>query len=60
MSKDYIHSEVLKEQAMLDFENYKMIIGLINAYVQELTNEFNDKSFEERMELLRNLDQEGN
>jgi hypothetical protein len=36
IDREKLHSEVLEHQSVLDFESYKVIIGLVTSYVGEL------------------------
>lgn len=53
VNKNYLHEEVLAHQQVLDFDSYKSIMSLINAFVTEITDQRNEAEFEQRMELLK-------
>eukprot|EP00347_Sterkiella_histriomuscorum_P018305 403346014 len=57
VNKVHLHNEVLAHQQVLDFDSYKSIMGLINAYVTELTDRKNEQEFERRIELLKQGDE---
>ena len=45
IDREKLHSEVLEHQSVLDFESYKVIIGLVTSYVGELQVVRNQKTF---------------
>lgn len=55
VDKDYLHNEVLAHQQVLDFESYKSVMGLVSAYVSELTVLKNQSTFTQRMALLKKI-----
>lgn len=46
INSKHLHDEVLSQQQVLDFETYKTIMGLINSYTNDLTNDKNNETFE--------------
>ncbi|CDW87151.1 UNKNOWN [Stylonychia lemnae] len=58
VNKMKLHKEVLSQQQVLDFDSYKSIMALINAYVTDLTDKKNELDFEKRIELLQKGDTE--
>jgi hypothetical protein len=49
VDKDYLHNEVLSHQQVLDFDSYKSVMGLVSAYVAELSLLRNHSTFASRM-----------
>lgn len=53
VDKQHLHDEVLVEQAVLDYQTYREIMGLIHLYSRELQDMQNEACFTQRIELLR-------
>lgn len=58
VDKDFLHNEVLAHQQVLDFESYKSVMGLVSAYVAELTILKNQATFAHRITLLKKIQSE--
>lgn len=56
VNKNFLRDEVLAHQQVLDFDSYKSIMSLINAFVTEITDQRNESEFSQRMELLKQGD----
>jgi hypothetical protein len=55
VNKDHLHNEILAQQTVLDFESYKSVMGLVSAYVSELTIVKNQHTFPQRIALLKKI-----
>jgi len=53
IDKDYLINTVLADQQVLDFESYQKIMGLVSAFMTELSLEKNQETFNKRMSLLK-------
>ena len=52
VNKEYLHNEVLSNQQILDFDSYKSIMGLVSAYVTELSLIKNNDTFMARQSMI--------
>ena len=59
IDRNHLQNEVLSQQQVLDFESYKVIMGLISAYQQELSILRNQATFPQRQALLKKSQEEG-
>ena len=55
VNKEDLKNNVLSHQEVLDFESYKSVMGLVSAYVFELTLQRNQNSFTTRQSLLKQI-----
>lgn len=56
VNKEKLHSEILAEQQILDYETYRNIMCLMFIVQRELQDIRNDACFRERMSLLEEND----